>query len=312
MRRYRTSWVGLAVVVSAIACGSDDDSGTPADAAPSDAAVDAASDPVELPLCGLPLPCPQASGPTTTICGQLHDLESDAPIGATEGVATRCDPSETTASGPCSFKLELYDLLSFSQGSTTQLGYDPDDLVYDSCGRFRVTGLAAAGSGITAVAARGAVISTIAVRVSGGGTAAAQRLYTVSPETNVAWSEQVGREDLRTDGVYVSIHRVPPTLAPAAGVVLTGATGGSGANYYFDDTLPDQRSSIEPGQSATGSNGTALLLDQPSIATFASSGGELPDGCNWNTVAGGNIAGAYFIQVRVPFVGSSTVDVCSP
>lgn len=271
----------------------------------------------ELPACGEPLPCPQASGSTTSICGQLYDVESDDPLGATSGPATQCNPAAPAASGPCSYKLEFYDALQFSMGSPTQLAYDPEDLVYDSCGRFKVTGLAAAGSGIAAVGALGPIVSGIAVRVIPGGTYPNQRLYTVTPQTNMKWSTQIGRPILGTaqapEGAYVSIHLVPPTFAPAAGVVLTGASGGNAANWYFSDTDPRERSTVAPAtQNETGANGTAILLDQPTLGTFSSSGGTLPAGCNWNTVSGGNIPGVYFIQLRVPFEGSSTTDICTP
>jgi hypothetical protein len=323
--RHASYALASLVILVAAACG--DDSPAPADAPPAaaDAAVipdaqvaDAGAEPDAddsvpgLPACGQPLPCPLASGTTTTVCGQLYDLESDDPIGATQGAATRCDPTQVTESGPCSFKPVLYDALGFSMGSPTQLGYAPDDLVYDSCGRFRVTGLTPGGSGITAVAARGEVTSGILVRMVAGGTYADQRLYTVTRATNTTWSEQLGRKDLRSNGVYVSIHVVPPTFAPVAGVTLTGTAGGNSANFYFDDTDPRQRSSLGPTtQDATGPNGTAILLDQPTLGTFTSSGGTLPEGCNWNTIQGGNIPGVYLIQRRVPFEGLST-EVCSP
>jgi hypothetical protein len=277
-----------------------------------DAAPAADADDGALPACGQPLPCPVASGSTTTICGQLYDLESDDRLGATEGAATRCDPFQVGESGPCSYKLELYDALAFSMGSTTQLRYEADDLVYDSCGRFRVTGLAAGGSGLTAIAARGEVASGITLRATAGGTYADQRVYTVTRATNTSWSEQLGRDNIAWNGVYVSIHMVPPTFEPVAGVALIGSAGGQNANFYFADTSPTLRSTIEPTLNATGPNGTALLLDQPTLGTFSSSGGALPGNCSWNTIQGGNIPGVYLVQRRVPFEGGSTVEACSP
>jgi hypothetical protein len=316
----------LAILLSAAACG--DDASTPPDAPPAAADAPAAPDanvadageepdasdgPPGLPACGQPLPCPAAAGTAATICGQLYDLESDDPLGATEGAATRCDPFQLIEAGPCSLKLELYDAINFANGSTTQLDYTPDDLVYDSCGRFRVTGLTPGGSGITAVAARGEISSAIHVRVAAAGTSTDQRLYTVSSTTNAAWSKQLGRKDLRSTGVYVSIHVVPPSFAPVEGVTLTGTAGGNSTNFYFDDTDPRQRSSLGPTiQATTGPNGTAILLDQPALGTFTSSGGTLPEGCNWNTVQGGTVPGAYLVQRRVPFEGTSTVEVCTP
>lgn len=267
-----------------------------------------------LPACDQPLPCPSASGTTTTICGQFYDVESDDELGEAEGDAVRCDPNVLAASGPCSYKLEFYDALAFSMGSTTQLDYEADDLIYDSCGRFRVTGLAAAGSGITAVGARGPITSGIAVRVTPGGTYPGQRLYTVTPATNAKWSEQIGRPDIKLNGVYVSIHVLPPfggELNPAENVVLTGTTGGNNSNFYFSDSDPLQRSTVMPTLDDTGVNGTAILLDQPTLGSFTSTGGTLPGSCAWGTVQGGNIPGVYFIQLRVPFNGPGSTDVCS-
>jgi hypothetical protein len=267
----------------------------------------------ELPACDAPAqPCPQASGTTISICGQFYDVESDDPLGATEGPATRCDPTNLAPSGPCSFKLEFYDALGFSMGSTTQLAYDPDDLVYDSCGRFRVTGLTPGGSGITAVGARGAITSGIAVRATAGGTYPGQRLYTVTQATNDKWSAQIGRADIRATGVYVAIHVLPEGLTPVEGVTLTGTTGGNNANWYFSDSDPRQRSMVAPTtQGVTGANGTAILLDQPTLGSFTSTGGTLPGTCEWGTLQGGNIPGVYFIQLRVPFNGPGSTEVCS-
>jgi hypothetical protein len=270
----------------------------------------------ELPACGMPLPCPQASGATTSICGEFYDLETNEKTGAQSGAAVRCDPNALASSGPCSHKLEFYDALAFSQGLSTQLTYDADDLIYDSCGRFRVTGLMAAGSNITAVGARGDVsrgnvTSGIAVRVTGGGTYANQRLYTVTQATNQKWSQALGRDNIAATGVYVSIHARLPNLTPVEDVVLTGASGGNAANFYFSDTDPNTRSTPNTTDNDTGANGTAILLDQPNIGTFSSSGGTLPAGCNWNTISGGNIPGVYFVQLRVPFIGSSTTDICT-
>lgn len=265
----------------------------------------------ELPACGMPLPCPQASGATTSICGEFYDVESNEKTGAQTGAAVRCDPNALAASGPCSHKLEFYDALGFSQGNPTQLAYDPEDLIYDSCGRFRVTGLAAPGSGITAVGARGPIVSGIAVRAIAGGTYANQRLFTVTAATNQKWSEGLGRENIAAGGVYVSIHVRLPNLTPVENVVLTGATGGNASNFYFSDTDPNTRSTIDAAAPDTGPNGTGILLDQPNIGSFSSSGGTLPAGCNWNTISGGTIPGVYFIQLRVPFVGNSTTDICT-
>jgi hypothetical protein len=271
-----------------------------------------------LPSCDMALPCPGASGTTTTICGTFFDLETDAKLGPSTGPATQCDPMNPAASGACSYRLEFYDALTFSGGGTTQLDYDAEDLIYDSCGRFRVTGLQAANSGIAAVGARGtatgAVTSGIAVRVIQGGTYPGQKLYTVTAATNMKYSMAVGRADLRAGGVYVSIHVLPPynTLNPAAGVTLTGASGGAAANFYFSDTDPGTRSMIGPTtQTVTGANGTAILIDQPATGAFPSSGGDLPAGCSWNSITGGNIPGVYFIQTRVPFEDTNPTEPCT-
>jgi hypothetical protein len=266
-----------------------------------------------LPSCDMALPCPGASGTTTTICGTFFDLETDAKLGPSTGPATQCDPMAPAASGACSYRLEFYDALTFSGGGTTQLDYDAEDLIYDSCGRFRVTGLAAANSGITAVGARGPITSGIAVRTIPGGTYPNQKLYTVTEATNTKYSMAVGREDLRAGGVYVSIHVLPPytSLNPAAGVSLTG-TGGAATNFYFSDTDPKMRSMIAPStQGTTGPNGTAILIDQPATGSFPSSGGELPAGCSWNSITGGNIPGVYFIQTRVPFEDTNPTEPCT-
>jgi hypothetical protein len=90
--------------------------------------------------CSAVLPCPTPDGTNVTLCGQIYDTETDQPVVGTDPTATRCNPAEPTADGPCSLDLKFYDALDFAQNPDTAQPLVPEDnggVYVDDCGRYR-------------------------------------------------------------------------------------------------------------------------------------------------------------------------------
>jgi hypothetical protein len=252
--------------------------------------------------CADEYPCP-GGGTTMSICGRIHDLETDDVI-ALAGNAVKCNPDAPAADGPCSVKYEFYDAANFATGQMMQLDYKVGNVIYDTCGRFRVTGLGAPATGVVAVGARATAASRkttgITIKYAAGGAAAGVSMYSTRTTTDTKLGTAAGAgTSLAANGAIVSLFAYKGS--PVMGVTLNEPKV-----FYFTDASKTSRSMV--GGTATGMNGAAIVLQKalgPVIAT-----GGLPAGCDWGTEIPQNAYGAtvkdvIYVQQRSPFMGSN-------
>jgi hypothetical protein len=304
-----------------LAAGCGDDDTPPFDAAPADASTDApvgpeidgavdapvtdgAIDGTPVDVCADPLPCAAPSAGHVTLCGQLFDLGTSAAIQADAPTGAACDLGNPA--DPCSLTVLAFDVIEVVSNPTDPQPLDADSIVVDDCGRFQVIDAMAPTS--TRVALLAAPIAGDDYRRAGivfgatsGQAVDGLELHALSSATDAAWSAAAGLEGdtFASLGVIVGIFTNAGT--PVDGVTIQTGTGTQfpADDFYFDDTDPASRLSVNPAATATGANGTALLIDHPSIGLYT--GSTPPDGCTWPSAQAATIAGLVFVQ---PFEAS--------
>lgn len=263
-------------------------------AAPPDVAIADAE--IVYDPCMVP-PCPVPSGPNkVTVCGRIHDLETTQLIVG----------DDTTA-----IRVRVYDALAFAGGATTSLGEDQPD----SCGRFVVPDVVVPFTTFVAVVTDDRADSELddyvptAVATSPiAGQPIRLAAFATRRATDAAWSAsaELPAPPFGERGVYVAIFLDPtqPPLppfagAPVAGVVVahSGSMTDPDADFYFADLEPAIRRHVDPAQTSTGANGTALF-SSGDLMEFTGLGAE-PPGCQWPKTLGKAIPGAVFVQERV-------------
>jgi hypothetical protein len=133
--------------------------------------------------------------------------------------------------------------------------------------------------------------------------------YRTRQATDTAWTASSGEgTSLATQGVYVHVYRyngvtgdpLSGNLAAGVEILRVGAMIPND-DYYFSDADAD-RTTIDTGLTATGANGTGLVLRQPSLVPYAGTPGPLSafPGCTWYTSIGGVIPGVVFAQIHNP------------
>jgi hypothetical protein len=309
--------VAVLLCVLASACGADDgdptDAGVDASAVPDDllgtpadltaAVVDAASADAAFdlagPSCADPVPCATPAAASYTLCGRLADVETGQPVGS--DLLVTCDPANPTASGPCSLALRFYDALDFSQNPSAATPLVPGALLLDGCGRFRAENLPSPTFGFFAVVVDDA--PTVADAHSGSmiivDKASAQPARSLAPlvvrnAVNTAWSTGTGLAPptLAERGVALLIFRAASVPRSGVAVQRSGSAIQSD-DFYFSD-LTATRSTIAAAQDLTGANGSALVINTPSLTNHSGAGGE-PAGCTWPTSLVASVPG--FVSV---------------
>jgi hypothetical protein len=170
----------------------------------------------------------------------------------------------------------------------------------DGCGRFRFEHLNPPGSGLAALTVddAGAVhalsahfLPLVASEVIEQFGALAVKASTVQMWTDSAGSP-FGLATFAEYGVLFATYRYHGS--PAVGVTATRDGSPQPADdYYFSDTSEDSRGTIDPAQTSTGANGSALLVDS-GLVTHSGTGGEI-GGCAWTERLAATIAGVVAI-----------------
>jgi hypothetical protein len=309
MSRLRT--LPFAFLVLVPACGGSDeafidaappvDSAGQPDAGP-DAEVPDAAPPDGAPpaSCDVPLPCPAPDVGKVSVCGQLHDAETSAPIQAASPTFLACGTDGAATDGPCQLALQLYDALDFAGNPTGAVPLPADEVVVDDCGRFRAHNVTRPALGFLGLAVDDADGAADAHRLSGtarpaasGAVLAGLRLDAVTVATDTTWTTQAGLvgDSLAERGVILATFVDGDT--PVAGVTMTrnGAPVPAGT-YYFSDTAPASRTTVDPEQTSTGADGAALMLGS-SLVEHSGDGGERGD-CAWTSGLAASIPGVVF------------------
>lgn len=273
----------------------------PPDAALPDAALDAAVLPGD---CGAPIVCPTPVGSKVTVCGRIFDVGSGEPISAPSPVGALCDPGAPTTSGPCALTIEMFDPLAFAANPTGTAPLAADEIAIDDCGRYRAVNVTRPFNGYMAVVvddaaalyAQTAVTFPIDMGETRAGSVAAATLQATDTGWTITAGDPFGGITFAEKGVvlYVFLY----AGVPVAGVIITrsGAVRPVDDYYFAASDVGAMRTTVAAGETATGPNGAALLVNS-SLAQHSGTGAE-PSGCEWPSELAAAIPGVVFYAER--------------
>ena len=256
--------------------GGGDIDAAPADAAPIDGGPISCSD---------PLPCPTPAPGRLSVCGRIVDAE------------TSFDPA---FSGPV--VVSVNDALA-------ALG-DPDSLPFatgapDACNRFALLDVQVPSTGFMVVDiddAAGApdVLAKTVVAFAAQANVSHTDVIALSTRrtTDQAWSSSAGLVGPTFSDRGALLHIYLPSndigFPPVQNVRVTAsAEVVPSQDYYFSDTSPFRRTTVAPGATATGPNGSALFLEGP-LDNYGGIGGN----CSFTSSLGASRPGLIFAQVH--------------
>ncbi len=283
--------VGLFIVLG---CGGSGRSVT-SDGAP--AAIDASTqDDADLVTCAgqgpqvcSPMPCQPAGAGMVRVCGRLVNLETSQPIAVADPLAACCDSAAPAPDGPCSLTIDTQE---------ASMPPAPPVVRINDCGFYTLLARAPSAGYLTITVDDAGAIDDHAptassIPVSSGVVRSDLSLYALRRSTDEKWTQTAGDpfggQTFSEIGVFVQIF-VDDNGQPGVGVTSTANGSPVADAYYFSDTDPALRATVAPGQSATGANGTALLVNTP-LVNHSGTGGDLPVGCSWSSGLAGAIAG---------------------
>lgn len=256
------------------------------------------------------LPCPNPAPGKITVCGWLKDAQNDDLIGGLDQDGELCGDTPTT-SGPCSIEVQFYDALMFAGDPTGTPAIEPDSIRVNNCGRFVATNLTAPALGFLAIGVDdyevpatqpdnyflgGVVIASMAgLRVTD------LDVYAVRNSSDQDWTtsanQPFGTASFGDRGAYLPIFTHKDT--PVAGVVVTeNGSPQPTDDYYFSDTDPTERTTIDVNQTSTGANGSALLVDSGLVNHSGQGSEDMLEGCVWPSTLADAIPDVYFVQAR--------------
>lgn len=255
------------------------------------------------------LPCPTPMPGRMTLCGEIRDVETDASIGPS-GTGELCVRGSPTASGPCSLQIDFFDALQFAQNPTGTNPIMGGNVQLNDCGQFVASDIPPPALEFIAIGAddneNG---SNDDYALAGVALPAAPNLlvrdittYVVRKSTDAAWTSSAGNplpggQSFVDRGVYVPIFLHKDN--PVSGVVVLEADAPqTDEDYYFSDTSPTSRTTVDPGQTSTGANGSALLVDSELVMHSGQGSEGMLEGCEWPSDLADAIPGVAFVQVR--------------
>lgn len=252
--------------------------------------------------CALPLSCPAPSAGRATICGWIHDAETDAVVAAANPARQAC--GSATTSGPCSLRVRYFDALDFAMNPGGAVPLSTESSMVDDCGRFRGQNITRATFGFTAVVIDDAPGITPAephrltsiVYSNGEAIPAIGRAYVTRTSTDQLWTTGagLGNPSFGQRGVLVKVftHRG----APVAGVtVRRNDNQAPDDDHYFSDTGITRRM-VAPAQTSTGANGTVLVTNSDTPTAHDGAGAE-PSGCVWPGTLGASVPGVVSFEL---------------
>lgn len=250
--------------------------------------------------CSAAVTCPVAAVDKVTVCGRLHDVETDAEIRALVPTAAGCGSGFEATDGPCELAIRFYDALAFAGDPLAAAPLAVGSLDVDDCGRFIADGVALPAFGQIAVVVDDAVaapdghrLTVVTFDVSAGEVHDDEKAYVVRRSTDAKWSTDVGfgATTFVDRGTLMSIFRHGTT--PVAGVTVTSSGSVRAADdYYFTNTDANVRSTAT-ATGPTGTNGASLLLN--SVLAQHSGLGAEPSGCLWPDRAGAALGGVLWV-----------------
>lgn len=239
----------------------------------------------DLSDCDQPLPCapPEFSG-LGSVCGQLVDFATGAPIREANARGAACDAASPSDSGPCSLGIELFILQDLVQQPATAEPIPPEELTIDTCGRFAAIGVPDApdlpfhlvlvvddvGPGDRFV--RSATSYDDATTRFG----LTRPIFLLAHETDAQWAVAAGQSDGAVTDTGALVLRYLRDDVPVRGAEVFDTPGEA---FYFDDPAATTAVSLSRTATATGANGAALIVGASSARYCTTCG--LLDGCWW-------------------------------
>jgi hypothetical protein len=268
--------------------------------------------------CGAPINCGTPVAGKMSICGQLLNVEDNTPIQATGADGSPCDPANPTTDGPCSMGIQAYDAIAFATDPTTATPLPTDEVLINNCGQFRIKNITPNGAQYIGIGLDDNPKAADMHRLTGGAlpTASGKALtgfpaYAVKNTIDTQWSTQAGLSGstFAQRGFYMALFL--HGAAPVAGVKITISGGTDPTNdYYFSDTAPASRMTVDPAAAMTGANGAGLMIGHNgNLTTYSGMGGE-PTNCKWPSDLGDQITNVAFIQPRVAVQSNAPTMPC--
>lgn len=267
------------------------------------------------PDCIDDLLCAEQPPGKACIAGRLRDFETSGPVRDSPLDDALC--TAVTASGPCSLSISVTDFVAFAQNPSGTVPLALDEHVVDRCGRFRLSGFQVPGFGLVVVtidddgaAPDEHVLSGVLLAVGDGDRLDLRRGYAVRHDTDLGWTagagDPFGAQSFSVRGVFAPVFLRGAT--PVQGVAIT-ANGSvqAGDDYYFSDSDPLVRTTIDPSASSTGVDGAGLLVDS-GLMNHSGMGGE-PPGCEWPSVLASTVPGVVLVH-DFKAVDGTTGEVC--
>lgn len=244
-----------------------------------------------------------------SVCGRVFDFATTEPLAndATAGAPPVTDRS-----------IALYDPMGFLFDPSTEPINGFGDVEIDACGWYFALNVpvpTAAPLIAVAVDDRGLGREEGDYRLTGvasvvePGSVIWLHAFSTSNATDAAWGtpSTPGFATYGAQGVWAPIYVAKdPTDTqdadpfhgqPVAGVVPTHSTVDvpvlPADDFYFSDTVPTSRVTLDGAATATGPNGTALVTNQ----TLEQHSGTGPANCTWNKHDAASVVGVIFAMI---------------
>ncbi len=248
--------------------------------------------------CATPAVCPPASPGKVSVCGRIYEVgDQNASLGNQPDIWC----GGPTPSGACSLRLDFFPALPFASNPTGTPPMIAQEMRVDGCGRFYAYNLDEPELGYMAVGIDDAdpnqddrVLTWAAMPATSGGSYRIEA-YTQTRELDDQWSAAAGLAEpsFGTRGALLLIFE-DQNGNPVPGVTITeNGTAEPQNDYYFSDTDPDTRLTIDPARATTGANGAVVKL-LSSLVNHSGSGGE-PSNCSWVSSLAASVQGTLYV-----------------
>jgi hypothetical protein len=261
--------------------------------------------------------CPApSSNSKQTVCGQIYDLETNAPFAATGATGTRCSGTPAT-SGPCALLMQAFDAQQFSTNPSGATPLAIGDECIDDQGHFYLADIdiSTAPSPLVGIGIDDANMANmgpagvtnavgIAVNKIGGMTFKDVEDWIVKKSTTDGWVASGGPSI--ANGIHVPIFRkhavgAGDQFALQNGVVFTknGSPIASDTKYFMAGST--NRTTVDAAATATTDDGSALVINvslADGVLAFSGMGGitDTVD-CKWPANPAAALPGIVTIQI---------------
>jgi hypothetical protein len=250
--------------------------------------------------CGPPCPPPEPGN--VAVCGRFVEAETAEPIDSDDATGESCDPENPSSGGPCALSVTFHSALQYAADPSSAPAIVPASMRVTDCGWFAAEleepelGFLAVVVDRNAELADTRVPTVHVLPAPQGSRLNGLIMYSVRRATDAAWTatagDPFGGQTFADRGAVLATYL--HAGAPVAGVQVVADGEQPQSDFYFADTDPWTRTTVDPALDATGVNGSALLVDSPFVDH--SGGGGEPPGCYWPESLATGIAGTIMVQ----------------